>query len=62
MEIPPLDPDVADLAPNDPVLTSYDEEHLTCASWMPMALQQILAGKPSAPQIVACLRLKNRWL
>ena len=28
MEIPPLDPDVADLAPNDPVLTSYDEEHL----------------------------------
>jgi hypothetical protein len=28
MGIPPLDPDVADLAPNDPVLTSYDEEHL----------------------------------
>jgi Uncharacterized conserved protein (DUF2285) len=28
MQTPPLDPDVADLAPNDPVLTSYDEQHL----------------------------------
>jgi hypothetical protein len=25
---PPLDPDVADTAPSDPVLTAYDEEHL----------------------------------
>jgi hypothetical protein len=25
---PPLDPDVADLAPSDPALTRYDEEHL----------------------------------
>jgi len=25
--IPPLDPDVADLAPSDPVLTVYDEQH-----------------------------------
>jgi hypothetical protein len=25
---PPLDPDVADSAPSDPVLTVYDEEHL----------------------------------
>jgi hypothetical protein len=25
--MPPLDPDVADLAPSDPALTSYDEEH-----------------------------------
>jgi hypothetical protein len=25
---PPLDPDVADRAPADPVLTSYDEEHI----------------------------------
>jgi hypothetical protein len=24
---PPLDPDVADLAPSGPVLTAYDEEH-----------------------------------
>jgi hypothetical protein len=24
----PPDPDVADIAPSDPVLTSYDEEHL----------------------------------
>jgi hypothetical protein len=24
---PPLDPDVADLAPSDPALTVYDEEH-----------------------------------
>ncbi|WP_369726330.1 DUF2285 domain-containing protein [Bradyrhizobium sp. LLZ17] len=28
MQTPPLDPDVAELAPNDPVLTSYDEKHL----------------------------------
>ncbi|WP_315783253.1 MULTISPECIES: DNA -binding domain-containing protein [unclassified Bradyrhizobium] len=28
MSFPPLDPDVADVAPSDPVLTSYDEEHL----------------------------------
>ncbi|UPK28077.1 DNA -binding domain-containing protein [Bradyrhizobium sp. 195] len=28
MQTPPLDPDVADLAPNDAVLTSYDEQHL----------------------------------
>jgi hypothetical protein len=27
MKKPPLDPDVADLAPTDPVLTAYDEEH-----------------------------------
>ena len=25
--MPPLDPDVTDLAPSDPALTSYDEEH-----------------------------------
>jgi hypothetical protein len=25
---PPLDPDVADTAPSDSVLTVYDEEHL----------------------------------
>jgi len=28
MQKPPLDPDVADVAPDDPVLTSYDEQHL----------------------------------
>jgi hypothetical protein len=28
MREPPLDPDVADLAPTDPALTSYDEEHI----------------------------------
>jgi hypothetical protein len=28
MHPPPLDPSVADLAPREPVLTPYDEEHL----------------------------------
>ena len=28
MQRPPLDPDVADSAPTDPVLTPYDHEHL----------------------------------
>ncbi|MGA7806670.1 DNA -binding domain-containing protein [Bradyrhizobium sp.] len=28
MHRPPLDPSVADLAPSEPVLTPYDEEHL----------------------------------
>jgi hypothetical protein len=28
MQTPPLDPDVADTAPSDFVLTAYDEEHL----------------------------------
>ncbi|MDE2465155.1 MAG: DUF2285 domain-containing protein [Alphaproteobacteria bacterium] len=28
MQTPPLDPDVAESAPTDPVLTTYDEEHL----------------------------------
>jgi hypothetical protein len=28
MEQPALDPDVADVAPNDAVLTTYDEQHL----------------------------------
>ncbi|WP_407179686.1 DNA -binding domain-containing protein [Bradyrhizobium sp. STM 3562] len=28
MPTPPLDPDVADLAPTDPMLTPYDEQHL----------------------------------
>ncbi|MGY4285558.1 hypothetical protein ACVWXO_004778 [Bradyrhizobium sp. LM2.7] len=28
MQTPPLDPNVADLAPTGPVLTSYDEEHV----------------------------------
>jgi hypothetical protein len=27
MQTPPLDPDVADLAPAEPVLTPYDHEH-----------------------------------
>ena len=28
MPSPPLDPDVADLAPDDPVLTAYDQQHV----------------------------------
>jgi hypothetical protein len=28
MQKPPLDPDVADTAPSDSVLTVYDEEHI----------------------------------
>ena len=28
MQKPPLDPDVADVAPNESVLTTYDEQHL----------------------------------
>ena len=28
MKQPPLDPDVADQAPNDSALTAYDEEHI----------------------------------
>jgi Uncharacterized conserved protein (DUF2285) len=28
MQKPPLDPDVADTAPSDSLLTAYDEEHL----------------------------------
>jgi hypothetical protein len=28
MQTPPLDPDVADVAPTDAVLTAYDEEHI----------------------------------
>jgi hypothetical protein len=28
MEKPPLDPDVADVAPSAPTLTGYDQEHL----------------------------------
>ena len=29
MQKPPLDPDVSDTAPSDPVLTVYDEEHVS---------------------------------
>ncbi|WP_316397814.1 DNA -binding domain-containing protein [Bradyrhizobium sp. 33ap4] len=28
MQTPPLESDVAEFAPNDPMLTSYDEQHL----------------------------------
>jgi hypothetical protein len=28
MQKPPLDPDVANVAPTDPALTGYDQEHL----------------------------------
>jgi len=28
MNGPPLDPDVADVAPNEPALTAYDERHV----------------------------------
>ena len=28
MSKPPLDPDVADVAPNEPALTTYDEQHV----------------------------------
>lgn len=36
MKKPPRDPDVADAAPTDPVLTVYDEEHIItyCACLM----------------------------
>jgi hypothetical protein len=31
MKKPPIDPKVADLAPSDPAVTTYDEEHIvTC--------------------------------
>ena len=32
MQTPPLDPDVADTAPSDSVLTASDEEHLITLS------------------------------
>jgi len=28
MQSPPLDPELADLAPNEPVLMAYDQQHL----------------------------------
>ena len=28
MSKPPLDPDIADVAPNEPALTAYDEQHV----------------------------------
>ncbi|MGR4931665.1 DUF2285 domain-containing protein [Bradyrhizobium sp. CAR08] len=28
MSGPPLDPDIADVAPHEPVLTAYDEQHV----------------------------------
>ena len=28
MNGPPLDPDIADVAPNEPALTAYDEQHV----------------------------------
>ena len=28
MSGPPLDPDIADVAPNEPALTAYDEQHV----------------------------------
>jgi hypothetical protein len=47
MRKPPLDPDVADTAPSDSVLTVYDEEHssLICACSTPM--RQVLTGATS---------------
>jgi hypothetical protein len=41
MQMPPLDPDVADTAPSGSVLTAYDEEHLVtyraCSTRTPRA-------------------------
>ena len=36
-EVATLDPDVADLAPENSVLTAYDQEHslLICGCWTP---------------------------
>jgi len=48
MQKPPLDPDVADTAPSDSVLTAYDQEHL-------ITYQRLLDAD------VVARRLKATW-
>jgi hypothetical protein len=43
VQTPPLDPDVADTAPSDSLLTAYDEEHLVTGRKM-HALQLTLVA------------------
>jgi hypothetical protein len=63
MQKPPLDPDVADEAPSESILTGYDEQHLITylrlldaerdgADWTAVArivLHSIQTASPSAP-------------
>jgi len=41
--MPPLDPDVLDLAPSDPALTGYDEQH----EWQNILGQRFLRSRAS---------------
>ena len=47
MQKPPLDPDVADTAPSDPVLTVYDEEHIITYLRLLTRMRKVLTGAKS---------------
>jgi hypothetical protein len=47
MQQPPLDLDCADLAPSDPVLTSYDEEHLVTYLRCSTPIRKVATGARS---------------
>jgi hypothetical protein len=47
LQKPPLDPDVADTAPTDSVLTAYDEEHLITYLRPLDVMRKVLTGAES---------------
>jgi hypothetical protein len=47
MQKPPLGPDVADTAPSDSVLTTYDEEHIITSCACSTRMRKALTGAKS---------------
>ena len=71
MLTPPLDPDIADVAPTDSALTVYDEQHVVTymrllaaesegADWREVA-RVVLHLDPTPSQIARAMRLKAIW-
>jgi len=48
MPKPPLDPDVADTAPSDSVLTNYDEEHVSAPARRGCATCSLARGRTNS--------------
>jgi len=68
MQKPPLDPDVADTAPSDSVLTTYDEEYVITylrlldadaqgADWREVA--RVVLQLPPSPMLVFARRIEH---
>ena len=60
MQKPPLDPDVADVAPSAPTLTGYDQEHLVTYLRLLDADAEVLTGARSRGSCCMSIQIASR--